>query len=227
MADRICPDCGGPKDVRAAQCRTCRAQIGEVREQYGRWTVLAVLGRRQGHTIVHVRCECGLEADRRLSHLRAGAARSCRKCGNARATHRLTRTPEHVAWSSMLQRCENPKNPNYPNYGGRGISVCERWRASFEAFLTDVGPRPSPKHSIDRHPNNDGNYEPGNVRWATISEQAWNKRSSGPKPKADAVQAAVIVQLSDEGQSERRIAMAVGLTRMAVRTVLLKRRRAT
>lgn len=82
--------------------------------------------------------------------------------------------PEYSAWAQMLQRCENKGNPSYCNYGGRGISVCDRWR-SFSQFLADVGARPSAKHSIDRI-NNDGNYEPGNVRWATRSEQNRNHR---------------------------------------------------
>jgi hypothetical protein len=76
----------------------------------------------------------------------------------------------------MKQRCCNPKNGSYYKYGGRGITVCNEWMASFEAFLEDVGKRPSMAHTLDRFPNNDGNYEPGNVRWATIEQQANNKR---------------------------------------------------
>ena len=78
----------------------------------------------------------------------------------------------------MIQRCCNPSNNAYHYYGGRGITVCEQWRDSFETFLADVGLRPSNQHSLDRYPNNDGNYEPGNVRWATRMEQAINKRSN-------------------------------------------------
>jgi hypothetical protein len=77
----------------------------------------------------------------------------------------------------MMERCHNRSNKDYPDYGGRGIRVCERWRA-FAAFFADMGVRPSLAHSIDRYPNNDGNYEPGNCRWATSKEQARNKRNN-------------------------------------------------
>lgn len=75
----------------------------------------------------------------------------------------------------MLTRCFNPKATRFENYGGRGIAVCDSWRNSFEAFLADMGRKPSPAFSLDRI-NNDGNYEPGNCRWATASEQAFNRR---------------------------------------------------
>lgn len=80
-------------------------------------------------------------------------------------------------WAGMIQRCHNPNVRNYQNYGGRGIQVCERWRQSFQAFVEDMGPRPSPKHSLDRR-ENDGNYEPGNVRWATQGTQLRNSRAA-------------------------------------------------
>lgn len=82
---------------------------------------------------------------------------------------------EYRAWASMLDRCYNEKCTGYANYGGRGVSVCDEWRSSYEAFLAYLGRRPSPTHSIDRI-NVNGNYEPGNVRWATKTEQSRNRR---------------------------------------------------
>jgi hypothetical protein len=87
------------------------------------------------------------------------------------------RSKEYECWRRIKQRCHNPKDKDYPAYGGRGIRVCDAWRASFREFLAAVGPAPSPRHSLDRI-DNDRGYEPGNVRWALPVEQANNRRNT-------------------------------------------------
>ncbi|HFK1476726.1 hypothetical protein OCF13_26385 [Bacillus tropicus] len=127
-------------------------------------------------------CDCGNHKVIYRNALATGRTVSC-GCYNKEATskrakiHGNSKTPEYSAIISIIGRCENPKNPEYNNYGGRGISVCERWRSSPGLFVEDMGERPSPNHSIDRIDVN-GNYEPSNCRWATLSEQGHNKRVS-------------------------------------------------
>ena len=89
--------------------------------------------------------------------------------------HNMYLSSEYVAWQRMNQRCHNPRYDSYKWYGARGIQVCDEWRKSFLAFYKHIGDRPSPKHSVDRI-NVNGDYTPGNVRWATWKEQANNKR---------------------------------------------------
>ena len=88
--------------------------------------------------------------------------------------------PEYSSWAGMKQRCYNKNAPFYKYYGGRGIIICDEWLHSFEAFYKHIGPRPTPNHSVDRI-DNDGNYAPGNVRWATHSEQMLNTRHNASR----------------------------------------------
>lgn len=99
-----------------------------------------------------------------------------RKLPRKRERHGRKKTTEYTIWISMRQRCLNPRNKAYPLYGGRGIAICARWN-NFSNFLQDMGPRPAPGQSLDRI-DNDGNYEPGNCRWATSVEQGANTRKA-------------------------------------------------
>jgi hypothetical protein len=149
-------------------------------KRYGRLTALGIAGRKtvSGKTRIIWRCACDCGNEIEIVGIALGGISSC-GCLRIEAitVHGRSGTPEHRAWMDLHQRCCNPRNPRYQDYGGRGISVCQRWN-DFGCFFEDVGERPSAEYSIDRYPNNDGNYEPGNVRWATRSQQQNNTRRS-------------------------------------------------
>lgn len=156
-------------------------------DRFGRLTVIAELPiGSYCPRMVSCRCDCGAIVECVLKTIRSGNTSSCgclrREMVAAKNTKHGCRKrsgdshPEYKIWKQMRQRCNNPRSGKWGQYGGRGIKVCSRWN-DFLAFLEDVGPRPSVQHSIDRI-DNDKDYEPGNVRWATPFEQANNKQKT-------------------------------------------------
>lgn len=154
---------------------------------FGRLTVIEPIGNPDLiRSKWRCKCECGGEKDVMAWGLLSENTKSCgclhRDNGaissmRYRRRHGATKSHEYRIWRTMKDRCYREKCGCYETYGGRGIRVCDRWFNSFENFIEDMGLKPSPKHSIDRI-NNDGNYEPGNCRWATSVEQGSNKRNT-------------------------------------------------
>jgi hypothetical protein len=154
---------------------------------------LDLTGRRFGRlTVIHrvyssyaarptwfCQCDCGNSKIVRGANLKTGSVASCgclvkERIISMNTTHGLSHVPEYNVWTGMIKRCHVPSNKDYPRYGGRGITVCDRWKESFEDFYLDMGPRPSAEHSIEREDNSKG-YGPGNCKWATPVEQTRNR----------------------------------------------------
>lgn len=154
--------------------------------RYGRLVVLKQAPNKKHGVAWHCLCECGNGIIVYAAALRKGNTKSCGCFSRdvhekSNTTHGCSRrnkyTKEYWAWAHMKDRCANSKNERWPHYGGRGIKVCDRWVKDFGTFLKDMGNAPSPKHSVDRI-NVNGNYEPGNCRWANHLQQANNKQTT-------------------------------------------------
>lgn len=186
-------------------------------QHFGFLTVLGIDHRGQtGKTFFRCRCDCGSLTTVVYSDLLRGHVLSCgclrtRVNREMRTTHGGKGSPEYNSWQGMIARCHNPNNRAYARYGGRGIVVYDAWRHDFAAFLRDVGPRPSPNHSLDRIDNSDG-YRPGNVRWATPAEQAKNTRRSLGVETQRAIGAAI----ADGRASQRQLASQFAVSQSTI-----------
>lgn len=194
--------------------------VGQV---FGRWQVLSLYGIANGNNRVWLcACRCGETGVVRGYSMNNGHSNSCGCLKRELAVgamaakttvHGMSRTPVWITWSNMLTRCRSKRSDDYAIYGGRGISVCPEWD-SFETFYRDMGGRP-PGKSLDRI-DTDGNYEPGNCRWATSAEQNQNKRNN----KLDWEKVAAI---RARGGLLRPLAEEYGVHRSTINAVLLGR----
>lgn len=187
----IC-DCGSNRVVLARSLKAntsrscgCARVVASPGERYGRLTVIERVPSSSG-TRLTCNCDCGKTVVVSSGSVRSGRTSSCgcyhiEAARTSRLKHGFARRDSTAAefniWTSMIDRCTNMRNGAYDSYGGRGIRICNEWLCSFETFLADVGRRPSPKHSLDRK-DNSSHYMPGNVRWATRSQQARNRRNT-------------------------------------------------
>jgi hypothetical protein len=150
-------------------------------KQFGRLNIVSRSKNKGKHVQWHCKCECGGTKIATTTNIVRGLTQSCgclhkEAISKINSTHGMTKSRTFIIWQGMLARCGNPQNPSYKNYGGRGVFVCDRWKLSFENFLADMG-EAKDDQSIDRISVN-GIYEPNNCRWATLKEQALNKRNT-------------------------------------------------
>lgn len=160
-------------------------------ERYGRLVVLSHAGKTpRGQALWLCQCDCGMQKVIRASSLRSGESLSCgcrkKEPNLLNQRHNKSKSPVYRVWTNMKARCFDKNHKAYPNYGGRGITVCERW-LTFDNFYADMGDPPAGL-SLDRYPDNNGNYEPGNCRWASWSDQQKNRRTKAEKLLDDLIQ---------------------------------------
>lgn len=196
--------------------------------RFGRLIVLHESGRRYtptGQSVIMwlCRCDCGTELTAIGANIRNGVTKSCGCLKQERATiaelnpnyrHGGANNPAYLSWYDMIARCTRPAHPMWKNYGGRGITVCEPWRASFQQFLADMGERPD-KLTIERADNN-GNYEPSNCHWATRLEQGRNTRRCVRTTELDQS----VLRLRNQGYTYAAIAQQLGISKTTVNTII-------
>lgn len=194
------------------------ARLDLIGQRFGRWTVISCSRDLKNRVSWMCVCDCGQSHGVGTSQLTKGVSKSCgclrtdRSGGRTHGEGGTLRTPEYAIWQAMNARCRpTTKNAKlFRNYAGRGIAVCARWAASYEAFIADMGRRPSVEHSLDRI-DNDLGYEPGNCRWATRRQQTTNTRIS-----ASPVARILIRHLVRRRASHRGIAHAFGFAHSTV-----------
>lgn len=187
-------------------------------KRVGRWTVLARNGRIGRNAAWLCRCVCGREGTVMGSMLRAGKSLSCgclakEITSTRRTSHGMTKSATYRTWTAMKFRCSSPSHVAYARYGGRGVRVCERWLV-FENFLEDMGERP-PDRTLDRI-DSDGDYEPGNCRWATSAQQGRNTCTT----KLSIGKAREVRRLSKLGMSNAAIGKMFSVAKTTIRSVV-------
>ncbi len=188
----------------------------------GTWTIVSLAPSVRGNRYVNARCSCGREKRVRARHIETGVSLGCRSCAETKHGHSKRRTidgvrssSEYYSYRSMLQRCLNERCEHFGNYGGRGITVCDRWQGpqGFENFLSDMGPRQAGT-TLDRE-HNDRGYEPGNCRWATRPQQAQNSRAT--RLTVDVINE--IRGRIEHGESQASVHRRMGLSRSMVSSI--------
>lgn len=190
-----------------------------VGDRFGRLMVVSRADNKGRATMWLCRCDCGVDAVVSASHLRSGHSQSCgclvrEKIGAVRRTHGESKSLEFSSWMNMRRRCLNETDPAYVWYGARGIGICTAWD-NFSEFLKDMGPKPSPRHSIERLDVN-GHYAPGNCVWATAVQQGRNQR----RTKLTLEKAEEIRRLAESGVSRRALRERFGVCKATVSHII-------